>query len=195
MISATGDFYNGWASFTASGDNRRGPTASTLPDQPHQWPDWVLQKSGLTAPTHFLLSSRKDLAEQTTPGSQGADSSQLHTGAAHLLALGHSTGSLCEGANWNYSTAPRLLGGTARSAHQICQAKSALKPSFRVALEFLNTSVISYPCSAAEVRRANTGVEALAGGAAFQAAGIMFILPAKSEVKNKFYPGDKLCIT
>lgn len=64
----------------------------------------------------FLLYSRKDLAEQTVSGPQGEDSFQLHVGAAHLLALGHSSDSLCEGANWNTS---RILGGSAKSAHWI----------------------------------------------------------------------------
>lgn len=82
------------------------------------------------AQTHFSLCSRKDLAEQTASGPQGAGSFQLHIGAAHLLALGHSPDSLCEGANWNYSTTSRLLGGTAESAHRIWQAKSTLNPRF-----------------------------------------------------------------
>lgn len=78
--------------------------------------------------THFLLCSRKDLAEQTVSEPQGADSFQLRIGAAQLLALGHSPDSLCEGANWNYSTTSRLLGGMAKSAHWIWQAKSTLNP-------------------------------------------------------------------
>lgn len=114
--------------------------------------------------TIFLLCSRKVLAEQTTPGSQGANSFQLHMGAAHLLAVGHGTGSLCEAADWKYSTAPRLLGGTAGSAHQICYEKSTLKPSFWLTSEFLHTSVISYPCSAADVRHATWGWKHLQEG-------------------------------
>lgn len=58
----------------------------------------------------------------------------------------------------------------------------------------MKTSVISHPCSAAEVRHANMGVGALAERAAFPAAGVI-VLPAKSEAKKTFYPGDKQCIT
>lgn len=43
----------------------------------------------MTGP-HLLLYSRKDLADQTASGPQDEDSFQLHVGAAHLFALGHS---------------------------------------------------------------------------------------------------------
>lgn len=44
-----------------------------------------------------------------------------------------------------------------------------------------------------DMRHANKGVGTLAEGAAFPAAGVI-VLPAKTEVTKKFYPGDKLCI-
>jgi len=59
----------------------------------------------------------------------------------------------------------------------------------------LKTSLFSHSCSAAEERDANVGVGALAEGAAFPATRVIVCTSAKSEVKKKFYPADKLRIT